>query len=204
MLSQQRLTGLAAVIFGYIVKFMAYSFLTPAVLMTFAALVFVYITLVGPELPFLRYLTFLLPIDGRGNASLDGNDIMNAFGLITMAFFMLSVIGGWLLRFLKRVIKRILQPGSEVEESNISSNQNIVSVLKRRLIGSSVIITVVFLIAFVVIPLARMAEGSSSLGMYPIFVIFYMVAMIANVIYIAIEAFSDVVLGWAWAKVVSG
>ncbi len=204
MLSQQRLTGFAAVIFGYIVKFMAYGFLTPAVLMTFAALMFVYITLVGPELPFLHYLTFLLPIDGRGNASLNGNDIMNAFGLITMAFFVLSVIGGWLLRVLRRAVKRISQPGSEVEEDNIPSNQNVLSILKRRLIGSSIVITVIFLVVFVVIPFARMAEGTSFLGMYPIFVIFYIVAMIANVIYIVVEMFSDVVLGWAWSRVVSG
>jgi hypothetical protein len=204
MLSRQRLTALTAVVFGYIVKFMAYGFLTPVVLMTFAALVFVYITLAGPELPFLQYLSFMLPIDGRGNASIDGNDIMNAFGLLTMTFFVLSLIGGWLIRILKRVAKRVFEPGSEVDGGNIFSNQNPLASIKRRLIVSSIVITIIYLVLFAVIPLARMAEGTSFLAMYPLFVVFYIVIMVANAIYIGIDTLSDIVLGWAWSKVISG
>ncbi len=204
MLSQQRIKGIVVVICGYIVKFMAYGFMTPVVLMTFAALVFVYITLVGPELPFLQYLSFILPIDKRGNASLNGDDIMNAFGLLTMAFFVISVAGGWLLRLLKRVAQRIFQPGSEVEEGNTYSNQNPLSIIKRRLIVSIIVITVIYLVLFAVIPFARMAEGTSYLAMYPLFVVFYIVIMISNVIHIGIDTLSDMVLGWGWATVVSG
>src|SRR5512147_2021326 len=98
MQNQQRLAGLIVAGVGYAVKFIAYSFLTPVVLMTFAALIFIYITLAGPEIPFFRYLAFLLPIDGRGNATINADDIMHAFGLLTMALFLLSVAGGWLIR----------------------------------------------------------------------------------------------------------
>ncbi len=206
MLSQQRLTGILTAVFGYVIKFMAYGFLTPVVLMTFAALLFVYITLVGPELPFLRYVSFLLPIDGRGNATINGNDIMNAFGLITMLFFVLSVIGGWLLRVLKRVARRVVQPGSGVgiEEGSIFSNQNPLTSLKRRLIAGSIVITVIYLVLFAVIPFARMAEGTSSGTMYVVFVIFYIAAMISNAVYVGIDSLSGLVLGWAWARVLSG
>ncbi len=204
MLSQQRLKALIVVLLGYIVKFLAYGFMTPVVLMTFAALVFVYITVVGPELPFLQYLSFILPIDKRGNASLNADDIMNAFGLLTMAFFVLSVAGGWFLRVLKRTVKRIFEPGSEMDEGNMSSNQNPLSIIKRRLIVSVIVITVIYLVLFAVIPFARMAEGTSYLAMYPLFVVFYIVIMISNVIHIGIDTLSDLVLGWGWSKVVSG
>ena len=204
MLSQQRLTALTAVVFGYIVKFMAYGFLTPVVLMTFTALLFVYITLVGPELPFLQYLSFILPIDRRGNASIDGEDIMNAFGLLTMAFFLLSLIGGWSIRILKRVAKRVFQPESEVEEGNIPSNQNPLASIKRRLIVGSIVITIIYLVLFAVIPFARMAEGTSLLAMYLVFIVFYIVIMVSNVIHIGIDTLSDMVLGWGLARVISG
>ncbi len=198
MLSKQRLTALIAAAFGYLIKFMAYGFLTPVVLMTFAALVFVYITLVGPELPFLKYVSFLLPVDRRGNASINGDDIMNAFGIITMTLFLLSVIGGWLWRTLKRIVR------PESEEGNSAVNQNPLSSIKRRLIGTSIVITLIYLILFAVIPLARMAEGESSLGLYPVFIVFYIVIMVSNVIHIGIDTLSDVILGLAWPKVING
>ncbi len=198
MLSKQRLTALVAAAFGYLIKFTAYGFLTPVVLMTFAALVFVYVTLVGPELPFLKYVSFLLPVDRRGNASINGDDIMNAFGIITMVLFVVSVIGGWLWRALKRIVR------PESEEGNGAVNQNPLSSIKRRLIGSSIVITLIYLVLFAVIPLARMAEGARSRGLYPVFIVFYIVIMVSNAIHIGIDTLSDVILGWAWTRMING
>jgi hypothetical protein len=204
MFSQQRLTALAAAAFGYLIKFMAYGFLTPVVLMTFAALVFTYITLAGPELPFLRQLAFLPSIDWRGNATITGEDIMNAFGLLTAVLFILSVLGGWAFRLLKRTVRRVLRPEEDVNEVEAPANQNPLSSLKRRLIGSSLVITVIYLVLFAVIPFARMAEGSSFLGMYAVFIVFYIVILISNAIYIGIDTLSSVIVGWAWTKVLNG
>src|SRR5512138_3924744 len=141
MLSQQRSVGIAAAVIGYVIKFTACSFLTPVILITFGALMFIYLTVIGPEMPFLQYLSFLLPIDGRGNATLDGNDILNAFGVVTMAFFLVSVAGRWLLRVLKRVAKRVLRPESEfeAEEAGLLPNQNPLTSLKRRLIVGTIV-----------------------------------------------------------------
>jgi hypothetical protein len=201
MPNQQRLVALLAAACGYIIKFIACNFLTPAVLLSFAALMFTYITLVGPEVPFLRYFSSLLPIDGRGNASINEDDIMKAFGLLTMAFFLLSVIGGWLVR----VLKRIFQP-AEIgpDETNASASQNPVSSARRRLIPGSIAIVIIFLIVFISIPFARMAEGTSFLAMYPLFAVFGVIAMISNAIYIGVDTLSDVVLGWAWSRVLMG
>ena len=206
MFNQQRLVALAVAACGYTIKFMAYGFLTPVVLLTFAALMFAYITLVGPEVPFFQYLSPILPVDARGNASIDEDDIMKAFGFLTMTFFVLSLAGGWLIRVLKRVAKRIFQTESEVEaeEGNIPSNQNPLSSAKRRLIVGSIVITIVFLALFAVIPFARMAEGTSSLAMYLLFAVFYIIAMVSNAFYIGIDSLSDLALGWAWSRVLRG
>jgi hypothetical protein len=206
MLSQQRSVGIVAALVGYGIKFAACGFLTPVVLITFGALMFIYLTLVGPEMPFLKYVAFLLPIDGRGNATLDENDIMNAFGLVTMAFFLVSVAGRWLLRVLRRVAKRILRPENEfeAEEASLLPNQNPLTSLKRRLIVGSIAITVIYLVLFVVIPSARLAEGTSVLLMYAIFALFYAITMVAHAFYTGIDILSDVVLGWGWSRAISG
>jgi len=203
MLNQQRLAALSAAAFGYVVKFMAYSIFTAAVLMTFAALMTAYIILVGPEMPFLQYLSFVLPIDARGNASIDGDDIMRVYGLLAMALFVLSVTGGWLMRVLKRAAKQIFQsePEVESESGNIPASRNLLSSSKRRLIVSSVVITTIYLVLFLVIPSADMAEGTSFLTMYAVFAVFYVIALATNAIYIGIDGLSDMVLGWAWSRV---
>jgi hypothetical protein len=206
MVSQQRSAALLVAALGYVIKFIAYNFLTPVVLLSFAALIFTYINLVGPEIPFFRYLSFLLPIDARGNASIDENDIMKAFGIITLVLFVLAVASGWLLRVLKGAFRRILQPDAEVEPpgDHLFSDQNPLSSAKRRLILSSIVITVIYLVVFLAIPSARMAAGTSTAAMYPIFVVFYVIAMISNVIYIVVDILSGMVLGWAWSRVLNG
>lgn len=205
MPNQQRLVALLVAVLGYAIKFIAYNFLTPVILLSFAALMFAYITLVGPEMPFLRYLSFLLPVSGRGNASINEEDIMKVYGFLTMALFVLSVAGGWLIRVLTRAVKRAFQ--SELEggaADSVPVSQNLLSSGKRRLLISNIAIAIIYLIVFAVIPFARMAEGTNFLAMYPLFVVFGVIAVVSNAIYIGIDSLSEFVLGWAWARVLSG
>lgn len=206
MLSQQRLVGIIAVVFGYILKFVAYSILTATVLMTFAALMSAYIIIAGPEIPFFQHLSFLLPIDARGNATLNEEDIMQAYGLLAMILFVFSVAGRWLLRIFRQTVRRILGAEGEVDADggNRSASQNPLASLKRRLIVSSIVITVIYLVLFAVIPFARMSEGTSSLTMYLIFAVFYVIAVVSNAFYIGIDGLSDMILGRAWSRVLSG
>ncbi|HMB25330.1 MAG: hypothetical protein ACM33V_08615 [Chloroflexota bacterium] len=205
MLNQQRLAGISAVVFGYIVKFVAYSALTAAVLMTFAALVAAYIIIMGPEVPFLQHLSFILPTDARGNITIDEDDIMQVYGILSMILFVLSVAGGWLVRILKRAIRQMSHPDEgEAQPENILPNQNPFSSGKRRIIGGSLVITLIYLVFFVVIPFARMAQGASHMGMYLVCVVFYIVALVSNAIYTVVDSLSELALGWGWAKVLSG
>ncbi|HEX2996919.1 MAG TPA: hypothetical protein VHP14_19005 [Anaerolineales bacterium] len=205
MSSQQRLAGIGAVVLGYIVKFMAYSVLTTAVLVTFSALVAAYIIIMGPEIPFLQYLAFMLPIDARGNATIDEDDIMQIYGMISMILFVLSIAGGWLMSVLKRTLKQMshLDEG-ESEPESILPNQNLISSGKRKLIVASALITAIYLVLFVAIPFARMAQGTSHMGMFLVCVVFYIVALISNAIYTVVDSLSELALGWGWAKVLSG
>ncbi len=120
--NQQRTVSLFVTAFGYVVKFIACGFMTPVVLMTFAALVSSYLIIGGPEIPFLKYLSFLFPIDRRGNASINEDDIMRAYGLLTMALFVVFAAGQWLVRFLKRAAKRVFQPEAVVDEAPPASS----------------------------------------------------------------------------------
>jgi hypothetical protein len=129
-----------------------------------------------------------------------------AFGFRSLALFGLSVIGGWLLRMLKRVAQRVFQPEAEIgpDEGSLLVSQNPLSYGKRRLIISSIVIAIIFLILFVSIPFARMAEGTSFLTMYPVFAVFGVIAMVSNAIHIGIDSLSDILLGWAWSRVLNG
>jgi len=194
-------TGFVAVAFGYAIKFAGYGFLTPVVLMIFAALMFVYITLAGPEVPFFTYLSFILPVDSQGNLRVNENDIINAFGLLTVAFFVLSAAGGGCVYLLKRIAKQIFQAGSNLDEENKPANLNSPLTIRRRLIVSSIVITVIYLVLFAVIPFAKMAEGTSFMSMYPVFIVFYIVIMLSNAIFIGIDSLSNLVLAWGWSQV---
>lgn len=205
MLNQQRLVALIIAVLGYVMKFIACSVLTAAVLMTFAALLTTYIITVGPEMPFLQYLSFILPIDPRGNASINEDDIMRVYGVFAMVLFVLSVAGGWLVRVLKQTVERIFRPDIEVEANadNVPSSGNLFSSVKRRLLVSSIVITTIYLVLFSAIPSAHMAEGTSAVTMYTVFIAFYVIAMVSNAIYIGIDSLSALVLGWAWPRVLS-
>lgn len=205
MSNQQRFAGITAVVFGYIVKFMAYSVLTTAVLMTFAALVAAYIIMLGPEVPFLQYLAFMLPVDARGNATIDEDDIMQVYGMISIVLFVLSIAGGWLMSVLKRIIRQMFQPDEgESEPESILPNQNLLSSGKRKLIVASILITAIYSVLFIAIPFARMAQGTSHMSMYLVCVFFYIVALISNAIYTVVDSLSELALGWGWAKVLNG
>ena len=188
--------------FGYLVKYFAYNFLTPVVLITFAALMFVYITLVGPEIPFYKYISFLFPNDYRGNATIDEEDIMRAFNLLTFVFFIFSIVGGWLLRLFKRAKEQMLGSEEQIQAAGaaVPASRSWLATIKRRFIINSLAITVVYLVVFIAIPLAGFSEGTSPWQPYLIFIVFYVIAMVSDTIYIGIDSLSNAMLGWAMSN----
>lgn len=203
MSNQNPLVPFAVGAFGFIMKYMAYGFLTPVVLMTFAALVFAQLVMVGPEIPFYEYFSSLIPA-GRietENIRIDESDIMTGYNLITLVIFLVAIVGKWLLRLLKRSYIRVFRPELEAESGggNVPTSQTLFSNIKRRLIINGIVITAAYLVVFIAIPSTRMADGASPTSMYLVFGIFYVIAMVANVMYVGIDSLSDSVIGWAMA-----
>lgn len=200
MANQQRLVALIVAALGYVVKYIAYNFLTPVVLMTFAAVMFAYLTYVGSELPFFNYYSFLLPIDETGRAHLDENDIMRFFNILTVLFFLFSIIVGWVWQLLRQAKKRIF--ASELEADGTASvSPTLFSSLKRRFIINSIVISAVYLAVFAGIPFAKMENETSPFSGYLVFIVFYIIALVSNAIFVGVDSLSNLMLGWAWPRV---
>jgi len=184
---------------GYLVKYISYGFLTPVILLSFSSLVFGYIALFGPELPFLRYFASVLPINSDGTTHLNTDDIMVGYGSITTALFLLSIIGSGLMSILRR-FKEQSSPSDPLDSTDNSEAPSVHSALlkpiKRRLIISSIVIIVIFAISLIAIPFAPLAGGESKVTWYVILIIFCIIALISNAIYTVIDSLSDKMFGW--------
>jgi len=187
--NQSRVTAIMLIVSGYVLKFISYSFLTAVVLIGFTGLVFIYINVVGTDMSVLKYFGFLLPLDANGSGSITEKDIMRVYGVLSMGLFGVSVL--WELA--KRWIKRS-RAGSEPANADIHVEGEGVQALRRRLpnilkriLISSALITLIYVAVFVVIPSAPMATGENPLMLYPIMIVFLIIALIANVIFIGID-----------------
>lgn len=202
MSNQHPLVPLAVGGVGFMLKYMAYNFLTPVVLLTFAVLVVAQIALVGPEIPFYEYFSALLPdrLEAE-NIHIDETDIMTVYNLVTLVIFVLSITGKWLIRLLVRAYKRVFQPEFDVQPGadNAPASPSLVARLVRRLLINSLVITAVHGFAFIAVPVLPMSDGSGPASTLLVFGVFYVIAMIANAIYVVIDSFSDSVIGWAMA-----
>lgn len=199
---QHPLVPLAVGGVGFMLKYMAYNFLTPVVLLTFAALVVAQIALVGPEIPFYEYFAALLPDRLEvENVHIDESDIMTFYNLVTLVIFVLSMAGKWLIRLLVRAYKQVFQPDLEAQSNgdNAPPSPSLVARLARRLLINSLVLTAVYGFAFIAVPVLPMSDGSGPTSTLLVFGIFYLIAMIANAIYVVVDSLSDSVIGWAMA-----
>ena len=187
--NQSRVTAIMLIGLGYVLKFISYSFLTAVVLIGFTGLVFIYINVVGTDMSVLKYFGFLLPLDANGSGSITEKDIMRVYGVLSMGLFGVSVLWDWLKRWIKRS-----RAGSEpanvevnVEGEGVQAPRRRLPNILKRILISSVLITLIYVAVFVVIPSAPMATGENPLLLYPIMIIFLIIALIANVIFIGID-----------------
>jgi len=187
--NQSRVTAIMLIGLGYVLKFISYSFLTAVVLIGFTGLVFIYINVVGTDMSVLKYFGFLLPLDANGSGSITEKDIMRVYGVLSMGLFGVSVLWDWLKRWIKRSRAGSEPANMEVNvdgEGVQAQRRRLPNILKRILI-SSVLITLIYVAVFVVIPSAPMATGENPLLLYPIMIVFLVIALIANVIFIGID-----------------
>lgn len=195
MFNRSSLAYFIKVALAYLIRWIAYNIFTATILTVFSALVFIYITMIGPEMPFLQYISFLIPNSSRQGITLDERDILRLYGTLATILFVLSIIGRKLREVLKRLLQHSAQPEQEdmVEGEAIHPLRSVLLYSKRRLITSSLVITFVYLVSFIAIPFANMAEGESPFLLYLVFAVFYIIAMVSNTLYIGIDSLANIV-----------
>ena len=202
--NQTIVISIISVLFGFWVKYIAYFFLTATVLLSFSGLIFIYVTVFGPTMPILRYFSFLIPIDAIGNSHLEESDIMRVYSFLAFGFMILSYIGRGIMWVIKRLKRQKLHSMVEDEknEREISLWRNFVDLIGgRRLVITTILITFIFLISFIVMPKAQLTEGTNIEAMYVLFAVFYVIAILSDVIYIVIDSISDRILWWATSHI---
>lgn len=177
---------------GYLMKLFAYYFLSGMVLLTLTAFIAAYIIIIGPEMPFLKYFSFILPTDENGTVSMGTSDFMRLYNFMTLALFLLSTIG----RRVMLSVKRLLQSNSD-DDRLVEDEPPIRDTfwqIKRRFFVNSLIITGIYMVSFFAFPFANLAEGTSLLLPYVILATFYIFAMMSNVLYVLLDSASNNIL----------
>jgi hypothetical protein len=111
----------------------------------------------------------------------------------------LAITGTTLTRGLRKVISPA-PPADGVDNSGPANTRSIRQLIRagtRRFIIGCAAITLFFLAAFIAIPHAKLAEGTSPIAMFALFGLFYLLALVSNGVYTLLDVVSDGLLDWA-------
>jgi hypothetical protein len=174
--------------------------LTFVLLLCFAALVFAQIALSGPHVWWLAYLFKLLPqgMATSGTTQLHADDISAMLSRVywTLSLALTAFAAVW------RLFKRI-RSGAPLVRMPVSMAgglalkpvaQHIRIHAGRRFLFGLGIVSAIFACAFIAIPHARMAAGSSHADMVLVFIVFYVLALVLTAAYVGIGIAADLIL----------
>jgi len=166
---------------AYTLKYLAAGFLTGAVLPPLGVLMVGYISVWGPEMSFLGVLSPLLPIDAQGNGIIRGDDIMRAFGLLTL-------IMAALVEVVKAILRMLRLPTARAHKTPMKS------ALLRSLKAPLMLITIVFATSALAFVIGGATQGTSSVAMLGIVAFMYVIAMGSTTAYKVIDMMSEGIL----------
>ena len=169
------------IILAYVMKYLANGLLAFTILSTFGALMIGYISIIGEDMPFLRYIDFLLPLDDTGSGTLHGGDILRVFSYLATITFGLSEAF--------RAIKRLLFPNART-----TGDVTFTMALKRSVLISLLIITIIFALAAIAMPFAPLSENTTPLEMYIVLGAFYATAIFFYGLFKTIDTIADIVI----------
>jgi hypothetical protein len=174
--------------------------LTFVLLMCFGALVFVQVAVWGSDISWLAPLFKFLPPDmaKSGTHELHTEDIS---GFLTRVWLGLSLVLT-ALAAVWRLIKRVRSgaplvsvPVSIADGLNLKpAGQHVRIHAKRRFLLGLGLVSAIFAAAFIAIPHARMAAGSSHADMVFVFVVLYVFALVMTAAYIGLGIAADMIL----------
>ncbi|HNT54196.1 MAG TPA: hypothetical protein PKG95_05750 [Anaerolineaceae bacterium] len=177
--------------------------MTPAVLISFSGLAFIYIVVIGNDVAFLKYLGMILPIDSQGTGTITGKDIMRVYSVATTALFGVSVLWQVLAHRLKHGwnhAEPIALNLNLAPEGTPAPRRRLPGTLKR-IFNSSLLITAIFAAVFTVLPQAPMAAGSSVGGLVLVMILLFSGAIVSNAIFIGIDVLSNKIIGQGLSKI---
>lgn len=185
---------------GWGIKYVSCGMLTFVLLMCFGALVFVQVALWGSDISWLTPVLKFLPQDvlKSGTHELHTNDISSILTRFWLGFSLVLTALSAVWRLIKRV--RSGTPLASVPASVADSltlkpaAQHVrIHATRRFLLGLGVV-SAIFAAAFIAIPHARMAAGSSHADMVFVFVVLYIFALVTTAAYIGLGIAADMVL----------
>ena len=159
---------------GYLVRLVAFGFLTWTVVATFCLLVMSYVAIWGSKVPFMKYILS----DGDGN--IEVSEIMYAYGVLTIILMIITETVRAILKFVRRTTDR------EPEKVNRRTYfYEHISQVK--------LITVIFLFTVLAVFSGGMINGSSfeKIG---VSMFFYIIAVVNSKIFMIIDNFADRIL----------
>lgn len=185
---------------GWGIKYVSCGMLTFVLLLCFGALVFAYVALWGSDISWLAPVFKFLPQDmsKSGTHELHTDDISEFLTRFWLGLSLVLTALSAVWRLLKRV-----RGGAPLAGAPISMAEGLslkppaqharIHARRRFLLGLGVV-SAIFACAFIAIPHARMAAGSSHADMIPVFIALYVFALVTTAAYIGLGIAADMVL----------
>lgn len=182
--SRRLLARIALYSFGYSLKYLAAGFLTGAVLPSVGVLTMGYVSVWGPDIPFIPVLSLFLPIDEQGSAKIDGADIMRAFALV-------SLIVAALIELVNAVRKLLGLPAA-----NRLAGGGVRSGL-RSLVATLIVITIVFASSALAFAIGNAEQGATTFAILGMVAVFYVIAIGSTAAHRVTDVVAEAFLGLA-------
>jgi len=184
---------------GWGIKYVSCGMLTFVLLLCFAALVFAQIALWGSDVGWLAYLFKFLPPDmlKSGTHELHTDDISAFLMHFWLGFSLVLTALSAVWRLIRRV--RSGAPPARVPVSvegltlNTPAQHARIHAKRRFLLGLGVV-SAIFATAFIAIPHARMAAGSTHGDVVFVFIVFYVLALVLTAAHVGVGIMADKIL----------
>jgi hypothetical protein len=161
-------------------KYLAYNLLTATVSATFVAMLMIYITIWGPELPFLESLSSLFQTD-FSTFSGDQHDLMRIYSAVSLIHLALKESARAIAA---KLWPRLRKGSDQWEMENRARSQK----------AGFAIITSVFVINALILPYVPVSNDTSSIAMYAVMFVIYLIAIITHAGYTTIDKTADQIL----------
>jgi len=189
---------------GIGVRYVSSGMLTMVLLLCFGALVFVHIALLGPDVRWLGWLHGLLPASvssGAATTTMHAEDLgtllTRAYTLLSLALFILMMLWRWLRQALRADHAVAGATASPTAGAGSASSGRIPLHVRRRFGFALGLVSAIYALAFIAIPHARMAAGSTHAGMFFVFAILYIFSVVFTALYVAAGLAADLIMDGA-------